>query len=66
MKTAIPEDIIHSAQITAAAYDEPTFVVVTREHTFYGCGGQYRIARKGGEWRSWDGHYTTPVLCVLP
>lgn len=66
MKTEIPDNLIMSAALTASAWDEPCYVVITRENVNYGVGGEYRTARKGHEWRSWDGKYTTPLLAVLP
>jgi len=66
MQAEIPENVIKSAQMSASAWDEPFYVVVTREHQFYGTGGEYRVAKRGNEWRSWDGKLTTPLLAVLP
>lgn len=60
------EAVKASAAMSADAHETVFYVVITRESEFYGAGGELRTARRGNEWRSWDGKYTTPLLAVLP
>lgn len=64
----IPKNLIQSAQLTAAAWDEPAYVVITKEQQWPAMtGGRMLVARKGQEhYCKWLQQPTVPLLAVLP